>query len=50
MLCSLGKGFSVYFVFYKFMGSGMDRKFFVSEDNLCVKCNKKCSLIKIYFD
>lgn len=24
----------------------MDRKFFVSEDNLCVKCNKKCSLIK----
>lgn len=28
------------------MGSGMDRKPFASEDNLCVKCNKKCSLTK----
>lgn len=24
------------------MGSGMDRKPFASEDNLCVTCNKKC--------
>lgn len=35
---------------FPFMGSGMDRKPFASEDNLCVTCNKKCSLTKIYLD